>query len=150
GRGVVLVTHEMLGLLPGHLTNVGVLAEELDEGARHRAAVLVHHGHEQPRALALVDEALRDHRDHDDRHQQREGERRAIPEEDPQIFAEDGKHRAQEPSPAATFARNRSSSPWKESFATAASNCARKLRARLTPSTTLSAAFRLPPARRRV
>src|SRR5262249_22651633 len=148
-RGV-LVAHQTLRLLPTHLAHAGVFTEELDEGARHPPAVLLHHPHEQPPALPPVDEALRAHRDHDDRHQQRKGERRAIPQEDPQILAEDGKHRAHEPSPAATFARRRSSSPWKESFATAASNCARKLRARLTPSTTMSVAFQLSPARRSV
>jgi hypothetical protein len=39
-----------------------------------------------------VEERLRDHRDHEDRHQEREDEREPIAEEEPQILPEDGEH----------------------------------------------------------
>src|SRR4029453_14967400 len=139
-RRLVRIAHQVLGLGAAHRPNVGMLPEELQEGARHRATVFVHDRDQQPGALPAVEEPLRDDGDHEDRHQEGEDECRTIPEEDAEVFAEDGQHDGQEPPPggAATFARRRSRSPWKESFFTAASNWARKFLARLTPSTTMS------------
>src|SRR5262249_51842823 len=125
-----------------------VLAEELHEGRGHRTLVLVHDRDEERRPVLLVEEeSLRDDRDHEDRHHEREHERRAIAEEDAEVLAEDREHQ-DSPLPDPTFARRRSSSPWNESFATAASNCERKFLARLTPSTSMSVA-RQPPSRLR-
>src|SRR5262249_40198866 len=122
--------------------------EKLDEGARDWASIVIDDRHQQIRPVVGVEESLGDHRDDDDRHQERERERRAVAEEDPEVLAEDGQHGAQDPWPSATFARRRWSKPWNESFATAESNWARKFFARLTPSTVMSVARQVSPARR--
>jgi len=134
---------EPLGLRPAHDPDVRVLAEELRERARDRPTILVHHRDEEAWTLS-AEEGLGDDGDHEDRHREREDQRPAVPQEDPKVLAEGGEHQAWPP----TFARSRSTSPWKESLATAASNWARKFWARLTPSTAMSVA-RQPSGLRR-
>src|SRR5262249_26613354 len=127
GRGGVLVAHQALPPGAADLAPVRLVAQQLDGPGRPPPPAVVHHRHHELRTIPGVVERLSDDRDDDDRHQQREGERRAVAQEDAQVLAEDGEHGRHEPSPggAATLARRRSSNPWNESFATAASNWAR-------------------------
>src|SRR4029453_16842109 len=139
-RRLVRIAHPVLGLGAAHRPHVGMLPEELQGGARQPAPVFVPARDQQPGPPPAVEEPLRDDGDHEDRHQEGEDECRTIPEEDAEVFAEEGQRAGQAPprGGAGTFARRRSRSPWKESFFTAASNWARKFLARLTPATTMS------------